>query len=75
MSGMSPGFLGLWDGMDSGIRALHSGTLGTMSTMFLGFPGLWTVGLEPSTVGQVWDVPELLGTLGCDGQWDWSHLK
>ena len=25
MSGMSLGFPGLWDGMDSGIRALHEG--------------------------------------------------
>ena len=76
MSRMSRGFLELWDGMDSGIRALHSGTLGT-------YPGCpwaswdsgmgWTVGLEPSTVGHwghIRDVPGLPGTLGWDGQWD-----
>ena len=34
MSGMSPGFLGLLDGMDSGIGALCSGILGTT----LGYP-------------------------------------
>ena len=35
----------------------------------------WRVGLEPSRVrclGHVWDVPGLPGTLGWDGQWDWS---
>ena len=35
----------------------------------------WTVGMELSRVGRlgcVWDVP---GTLGWDGQWDWSHLE
>ena len=26
-------------------------------------------------LGEVWDVPELLRTLGWDGQWDWSHLS
>ena len=40
ISGMSLGFQGLWDKMDSGIGALHSGTLGTC-------PGL------PGTLG--WD--------------------
>ena len=38
----------------------------------------WTVGLQPSTVGClgcVWDVLELPRTLGWDGQWDWSHLE
>ena len=44
MSGMSLGFPGLRDGMDSGIGALHSGTLGTC-------PGL------PETLG--WDCSHL----------------
>ena len=38
----------------------------------------WTVGLQPSRVGHlgcVWDVTELPGTLGWDGQWDYSHLE
>ena len=35
----------------------------------------WTVGLEPSTVGHIRDVPGLPGTLGWDGQWHWSHLE
>ena len=43
VSGMSLGFLGLWDGMDSGIRALHRGTLGTMPRLpgTLGWDGQW----------------------------------
>ena len=51
MSRMFLGFPGLWDGMDSGIGAIRSGTLRT----YLGCPwasrdsGIgWTVGLEPS---------------------------
>ena len=66
---MSLGFPGLWDGMESGIRVLHRGTLGTCQ----GCPraswdsGMgWTVGLEPSTVGHsghVQDVPGLPRTL------------
>ena len=35
------------------------------------------MGLEPSRLGHsehVWNVPGLPGTLGRDGQWDWSHL-
>ena len=76
MSGMSLGFPGLWDGMDSGIRALHRGTLGTSrgcprSSQNSGMG--WTVGLEPSTEGHsvhVEDVPGLPRTLGWDEQWD-----
>ena len=73
MSGMS---LGLWEGMDSGIGVIHSGSLRTCP----GCPWAswdsrmgWTLGLEPSTVGRlrhVQDVPWLPGTLGWDGQWD-----
>ena len=76
MSGKSLGFQGLWDGMDSGIGAFYSETLGTC----LGCPlasrdsGMgWTVGLQPSRVGHsghIWDVPGLPETLGWDGQWD-----
>ena len=75
MSGISLGFPGLWDVMDSGIRALHRGTLGICQ----GCPraswdsGMgWTVGLEPSIVGRlghVRDVSGLPGTLGWDRQW------
>ena len=82
MYGISLGFPGLWDGMmDSGIRALHSGTLGTCP----GCPWAswdsemgWTVGLEPSTIGRsgrIRDVPGLHGTLGWDGHGDCSHLE
>ena len=64
---MSVGFLGLWDGMDSGVRALHCWMLGT-------YPGCawasrdsgmgWTVGLQTSRV-------ERLGvSLGFLGLWD-----
>ena len=79
MSGMSLGFQGLLDGMDSGIEAFYSGTLGTCP----GCPWAsrdsrmgWKVGLEPSTArdmsGMSLGFP---GTLGWDGQWDWSHLE
>ena len=38
----------------------------------------WTVGMELSRVGEsghVQDVPGLPGTLGRDGQWEWSCLE
>ena len=38
----------------------------------------WRVGMEPSRVGHlghVQDVPGLPGTLGWDGQWEWSCLE
>ena len=75
MSGISLGFPGLWDGMDSGIRALHKGTLRTCRgcPRALWDSGMgWTVGLEPSIVGRsghIRDVRGLPGTLGWDGQW------
>ena len=75
VSGMFLDFPGLWDGMDSGIGAISSGTLGTC----LGCPwasqdsGMgWTVGLEPPAVGHSGRVPGLPGTQGWDGQLDWS---
>ena len=69
VSGMFLDFLGLWDGMDSGIGAICSGTLGMCPWASRDSGMGWTVGLEHSAVGHsghVWDVPGMGWTLGLE---------
>ena len=65
-------FLGLWDGMDSGIGAICTQDVSGMS---LGFPELWDGMDSWIAVEHLGRVPGLPGTQGWDGQWDWSPLQ
>ena len=74
MSRMSPAFLGLWDGKDSGILGTLQWDTWDMSGMSPAFPGLWDgkdsgiLGtLDLGHLGLVWDVPSIPGTLGWEG--------
>ena len=77
MSGMSPAFPGLWDGMDTGIKHSAVGCSGYVPT--IPQDGMRrTVGFRHSAVGRsgcVQDVPSIPGTLGWEGQWDIGTLQ